>query len=96
MPLKKQQRLALAYLTLRHRGKVPDIEGDPALARIWNQDKRKVRNACRIYVVEFGYPFLAHSCAFNVQGLVENACPGQRIFYLREVATKFHDREGVI
>jgi hypothetical protein len=34
LPLKKRQRRALAYLALRHRGRVPSPENDPALPRI--------------------------------------------------------------
>jgi exopolyphosphatase/guanosine-5'-triphosphate,3'-diphosphate pyrophosphatase len=34
LPLKKRQRRILAYMTLRHRGRVPDIHGDPALRRV--------------------------------------------------------------
>jgi exopolyphosphatase/guanosine-5'-triphosphate,3'-diphosphate pyrophosphatase len=34
LPLKKRQRRALAYLALRHRGTVPDVQGDPALRRV--------------------------------------------------------------
>lgn len=33
IPLKKQDRRALAYLTLRHRGSVPAAADDPALRR---------------------------------------------------------------
>lgn len=41
LPLKKRQRRALAYLTLRHRGGIPDAESDPALRRI--KDSYKLR-----------------------------------------------------
>jgi exopolyphosphatase/guanosine-5'-triphosphate,3'-diphosphate pyrophosphatase len=34
LPLKKRQRRALAYLTLRHRGRVPEMENDSALRRV--------------------------------------------------------------
>jgi exopolyphosphatase/pppGpp-phosphohydrolase len=36
LPLKKRQRRALAYLTLRHRGEVPGVQDDPALRRVEN------------------------------------------------------------
>jgi exopolyphosphatase/guanosine-5'-triphosphate,3'-diphosphate pyrophosphatase len=42
LPLKKQQRLALSYLTLRHRGKVPDLQSDPAAARIKDHSKLRL------------------------------------------------------
>jgi len=41
LPLKKRQRRALAYMALRHRGRVPDAENDPALGRV--NDPGKVR-----------------------------------------------------
>jgi hypothetical protein len=41
LPLKKSQRRALAYLTLRHRGSVPDAADDPALRRV--DDVRTLR-----------------------------------------------------
>jgi putative nucleotidyltransferase with HDIG domain len=41
LPLKKRHRRALAYMTLRHRGRVPDAENDPALRRV--SDPSKVR-----------------------------------------------------
>jgi exopolyphosphatase/pppGpp-phosphohydrolase len=41
LPLKKRQRRALAYLALRHRGRVPDAENDRALGRL--NDPRKIR-----------------------------------------------------
>jgi exopolyphosphatase/pppGpp-phosphohydrolase len=41
LPLKKRQRRAIAYLALRHRGRVPDAENDRALSRV--NDPRKVR-----------------------------------------------------
>jgi putative nucleotidyltransferase with HDIG domain len=41
LPLKKRQRRALAYLALRHRGRVPDAQNDRALGRV--NDPRKVR-----------------------------------------------------
>jgi exopolyphosphatase/pppGpp-phosphohydrolase len=34
LPVSKQQRRALAYLTLRHRGLVPAAQDDPALHRV--------------------------------------------------------------
>ncbi len=34
LPLTKQQRRALVYLTLRHRGLVPAAQDDPALGRV--------------------------------------------------------------
>jgi len=42
LPLKKQQRRALAYLTLRHRGKVPDSQSDTALHRIKNPGNLRI------------------------------------------------------
>jgi exopolyphosphatase/guanosine-5'-triphosphate,3'-diphosphate pyrophosphatase len=36
LPLKKRQRRVLAYMTLRHRGRVPDFHNDPALRRVSN------------------------------------------------------------
>jgi exopolyphosphatase/pppGpp-phosphohydrolase len=41
LPLKKRQRRLLAYLALRHRGRVPDIQDDPALQNI--SDPRQAR-----------------------------------------------------
>ena len=41
LPLKKRQRRALAYLALRHRGRVPDADNDAALGRV--NDPAKVR-----------------------------------------------------
>jgi exopolyphosphatase/guanosine-5'-triphosphate,3'-diphosphate pyrophosphatase len=34
LPLKKRHRRLLSYITLRHRGRVPDIHDDPALRRV--------------------------------------------------------------
>jgi exopolyphosphatase/pppGpp-phosphohydrolase len=34
LPLKKRHRRLLAYITLRHRGRVPDHREDPALRRV--------------------------------------------------------------
>jgi len=41
LPLKKRQRRTLAYLALRHRGRLPDAENDSALAHL--NDPRKAR-----------------------------------------------------
>jgi exopolyphosphatase/pppGpp-phosphohydrolase len=41
LPLSKGQRRMLAYLTLRHRGRVPEMENDSALKRV--NDTRKAR-----------------------------------------------------
>jgi exopolyphosphatase / guanosine-5'-triphosphate,3'-diphosphate pyrophosphatase len=42
LPLKKRQRRELAFLTLRHRGRVPEAEQDPALRRISNPPKLRL------------------------------------------------------
>jgi exopolyphosphatase/pppGpp-phosphohydrolase len=34
LPLKKRHRRLLSYMTLRHRGRVPDLQDDPALGRV--------------------------------------------------------------
>jgi exopolyphosphatase/pppGpp-phosphohydrolase len=47
LPLKKRQRRTLAYLALRHRGRLPDAENDSALSRL--NDPRKVRLLLSIY-----------------------------------------------
>jgi exopolyphosphatase/pppGpp-phosphohydrolase len=39
LPLKKRQRRVLAYLTLRHRGRVPDLDKDSALNRVNSPQK---------------------------------------------------------
>jgi exopolyphosphatase/guanosine-5'-triphosphate,3'-diphosphate pyrophosphatase len=36
LPLKKRHRRLFAYMTLRHRGRIPDIHEDPALRRVSN------------------------------------------------------------
>lgn len=41
LPLKKRHRRLLAYMTLRHRGEVPDIQDDPALRRVRNPDRAR-------------------------------------------------------
>jgi putative nucleotidyltransferase with HDIG domain len=38
LPLKKRHRRVLAYMTLRHRGAVPEIGHDPALERVSNPE----------------------------------------------------------
>jgi hypothetical protein len=42
IPLKKRQRRLLAYLALRHRGRVPDVQDDPALRNIRNPQTARI------------------------------------------------------
>lgn len=42
LPLKKNHRRMLAYMTLRHRGRVPDAENDSALKRVNDPTKARL------------------------------------------------------